>query len=458
MKLYASKRMTRIFTSITLLALLTAPVFAQKKTPRPRVLVKNVRVFDGTSAGLTGSTNIVVENNLIKAISAKAKADEDTVVIEGGGRVLIPGLIDAHQHLGLSGPYPHLHNNVDLMWMGISAASEAKAMLMRGFTTVRDAGGPAGGLARAIKAEQAEGPRIYPSGPGIFQAAVQGAFCNFSPFNPNMVGELPVYFPHEFALVASDTKEVNNAGRQALQSGATQISITVGGWPDLPADSLSSKAYTVKEINAAVRAAGSAGTYVIANVFDDASVQRALEAGVVSIEHGTLMSDKTMKLLKEKGAYLVPHARLFSITKDIKEYFEFLGPEVIKKMMRLDNAGENQFKLAVKYKIHVGFGTCLYGTSEDFARQNQEFEFRLKWFTPLEILKQATSINARIIALCGKLNPYPDGPLGVIAPGAYADLLIVDGNPLEDIKVLTDPEKNLKLIMKDGKVYKNTLS
>jgi len=145
------------------------------------------------------------------------------------------------------------------------------------------------------------------------------------------------------------------------------------------------------------------------------------------------------------------------VTEKDKAFFESFGPATLGKVMVLNDALDNQMKLAKKYKVKVGFGTDLFGSSKDYAKQSEEFEFRLKWFTPVEILKQATSVNAEIVALSGKLNPYTAGALGVIKPGAYADLLIVDGDPLQDIKLLGDPDNNLKLIMKDGKVYKNTL-
>jgi len=250
---------------------------------------------------------------------------------------------------------------------------------------------------------------------------------------------------------------VLRATRESLRRGATQIKLTVGGGASSQADPIHTTQFTVDEIRAGVQAASDWGTYVMVHAYHDESVRRALEAGVISIEHGTLMTEATMKLLAEKKAYLVPQARLFTVTEKDKAFFESFGAATLGKVMVLANNLDNQMNLAKKYKVKIGFGTDLFGSSKDYAKQSEEFEFRLKWFTPVEILKQATSMNAEIVALSGPLNPYKEGPLGVIKPGAYADLLIVEGNPLKDIKLLGDPEKNLKLIMKDGKVYKNTL-
>lgn len=432
------------------------PVYAVDKAPT-QVLVTNVRVFDGTSDKLTGITNVLVENNLIKEISANAKAGKDATVIDGGGRVLIPGLIDAHQHMGFPASYPVMMNNVDWMWLGAASASEAKLMLLRGFTTVRDAGGPGIGLARAIDQGRAEGPRIYPSGPVISQTSGHGDARNYSQMHPNMSGGSPTFFQQHFAFIADGHDEVLRATRESLRRGATQIKLTVGGGASSQADPIHTTQYTVDEIRAGVQAASDWGTYVMVHAYHDESVRRALEAGVIGIDHGTLMTEETMKLLAEKKGYLVPQARLFTVTEEDKAFFESFGAATLEKVMVLANNLDNQMNLAKKYKVKIGFGTDLFGSSKDYAKQSAEFEFRLKWFTPVEILKQATSNNAEIVALCGKLNPYTEGPLGVVKPGAYADLLIVDGNPLEDIKLLGDPEKNLKLIMKNGKVYKNTL-
>lgn len=445
-----------ITASIVVLVFVVTPAIAEDKAPE-QILIKNVRVFDGVSDKLTEKTNVLVENNLIKAISIDAKAGESATVIDGGERVLIPGLIDTHQHMGFPAPYPVMMNNVDWMWIGAASATEAKSMLLRGFTTVRDAGGPAIGLARAIDQGRAEGPRIYPAGPAISQTSGHGDTRNYSQTHPNMSGGQSTFFQNHFAFIADGPAEVLRATRESLRRGATHIKVTIGGGASSQADPLHTTQYTVEEIRAAVQAASDWGSYVMVHAYHDESVSRALEAGVIGIDHGTLMTEKTMKVLAKKGGYLVPQARLFTVTDKDKVFFESFGPETLGKVMVLNDALDNQFKLAKKYKVRVGFGTDLFGSSKDYAKQSEEFEFRLKWFTSLEILKQATSVNAEIVALSDELNPYKQGALGVVKAGAYADMLIVEGNPLEDIKLLGDPDNNIKLIMKDGKIYKNEL-
>ena len=450
------KLIKQLFACVVVLSFLITPVIADDNVTQ-QLLIKNVKVFDGTSDKLTAITNVLIEDNLIKTISSEAKAGVDAMVIDGGGRVLMPGLIDTHQHMGFPAPYPVMMNNVDWMWMGAASATEAKLMLLRGVTTVGDAGGPGIGLARAIDQGRAEGPRIYPSGPAISQTSGHGDTRNYSQTHPNMSGGQSTFFQNHFAFIADGPSEVLRATRESLRRGATQIKVTIGGGASSQADPLHTTQYTVEEIRAAVQAASDWGSYVMVHGYHDKSVLRALEAGVLGIDHGTLMTEKTMKLLAEKGGYLVPQARLFTVTEKDKAFFESFGAATLGKVMVLNDALDNQMKLAKKYKVKIGFGTDLFGSSKDYAKQSEEFEFRLKWFTPVEILRQATSNNAEIVGLSGKLNPYTAGALGVVKPGAYADLLIVDGDPLQDIKLLGDPANNLKLIMKDGKVYKNTL-
>jgi len=230
-----------------------------------------------------------------------------------------------------------------------------------------------------------------------------------------------------------------------------------GGGGGSQYDPLHTTQYTVEELRAAVQAAEDWGTYVLAHAYHDKSIARALEAGVKSIEHGTLATEAGMKLIKQHDAWLVPQARVFTITEADVAFFESFGPESLAKIKYIAENMDRSMALAAKFKLKIGFGTDLFGPPAWFRKQSQEFEYRLKWFSALEILRQATTNNAQILALSGALNPYKDGPLGVVKPGAYADLLIVDGNPLEDIKVLGDPDNRLKLIMKDGIVYKNTL-
>jgi imidazolonepropionase-like amidohydrolase len=212
--------------------------------------------------------------------------------------------------------------------------------------------------------------------------------------------------------------------------------------------------YTFEEIKAIVTEAENWGIYVAAHAYTDVAVQQCIKAGVKSIEHGPFLKEETLKMMAENGVWLSPQVYLFAMTP---EELKITGTPAEEKMRKVNEESELVMKLAKKYNVNIAWGTDLFGPLEKQALQPLEFIARTKYFSNIEILRQATSGNAKLLKLSGKLHPYQEGELGVIEEGAYADLLVVDGNPLEDITILSNPGKNLKLIMKDGKIYKNTL-
>jgi imidazolonepropionase-like amidohydrolase len=320
-------------------------------------------------------------------------------------------------------------------------------MLYRGFTTARDAAGPTNGLRKVIDAGHVDGPRIYSAGPGLTQTGGHFDIRGLNEPNYYFLGVPDSKNWMEWYYMADGVPEVQKAAREIFRKGSSHIKIMAGGGVATVYDPLDGLQFTPEEIRAIVVEAEKVGSYAMAHIYTPEAITIALNAGVRCIDHGMLIDDKTMKLLKEKDAFLVP------------SLFAWPTKETKAKGARIIAGMENEVKLAKKYKVKIGFGTDFFGPSrEQFAQQSLEFKARAKYFSPLEILKQATSTNAAIVAMSGPMmNPYLDGPLGVIQEGAYADMLIVDGNPLEDIMLLTDPEKNLLLIMKDGKIYKNTL-
>jgi imidazolonepropionase-like amidohydrolase len=436
-----------------LLALLVLHDVALAEDAPTRTLITNVRVWDGTSDGLSGKTNVLIEDNLIARISeGTARAIGDTTVIDGDGRVLMPGLIDMHQHLSMVAGLSEMRNKYDWMYVGSRAGAEAHRMLLRGFTSIRDLGGPTTGLAAAIKEGHIPGPRIYSSGAFITQTSGHADFRNPNDPHPNITGEPHMMDRLGWVHMADGVDEVTRAAREVLSTGATQLKLMAGGGVASDYDPIESVQYTPEELRAAVTAAASFGTYVAVHAYTAAAVRQALEAGVMSIDHGMLIDDATMALLKEKGAFLSPQVYIFSGNLD----YDWFTDENRRKLQQVSDGLDTEMKLAKKHGVKVVFGTDMFN-DEFFPLQNKDLGLRLKWFTSVEVLKQATSTAAELLALTTYRNPYKEGPMGVIEKGAYADLLIVDGNPLEDVRVLEDYEANLRLIMKNGVVYKNTL-
>ncbi len=323
-------------------------------------------------------------------------------------------------------------------------------MLMRGFTSVRDMAGPVFGLKQAIDEGLVQGPRVYPSGAAISQTAGHGDFRWPTDLNKNFGGNVYATELRGLSFLADGKPQVLAAVRENLRLGATQIKVMAGGGVTSLYDPLDVSQFTAEELKAAVDAAEDWGTYVSVHIYNPTGIRRALEAGVKSIEHGHLIDEPTMKLVAEKHAFL--STQVFTFTQEQPG----LNDVQIKRIHQWQEGTDLMMRLARMYKVKVALGTDLISDLKYQDQQNREFVERLKWFTPLEILKQATSVNAELLALSGKRNPYP-GKLGAVEEGAYADLLLVDGNPLENLKLLEDPDKNLLVIMKDGKVVKNTL-
>ena len=418
----------------------------------PQTLITNVRVWDGTSEDLSGSTNVLIVNNLIHSIGPDVN-DDNATVIDGGGRTLMPGMIDGHAHLGIVLP-PAVLFNSHWSYSGAIMTAEAEKMLLRGFTTIRDAGGPTYGLAKAIDEGVIPGPRIYPSGHFIGQTSGHGDFRGYND-GPLRDRDYRSFAEREWSFVADGADDVRAYSREVLRLGATQLKLNAGGGASSPYDPLDTTQYSVEELRAAVEVAEDWGTYVMVHAYHDRSVMRALEAGVKSIDHGAMITnDETMIKMKEVGAIFNPQTFIFSPPEELVAVGD---PAAYAKGAPLRDGLGRSIELAKKHGVKIAFGVDSFGDSTQLAFQNRELRHRLPWFTPAEILVQVTSNTAELLALSGPRNPYQDGPLGVIRAGAYADILLVDGNPLEDVEVLVNHEEGIDLIMKDGQIYKNTL-
>lgn len=430
---------------------------APPQTPQPSgpvTLFNNVRVFDGTGAPLSEPTNVLVRGNLIEKISsAPIPTDRmaTTTIIDGGGRTLMPGLIDAHWHAMLIRLNPAQAIFGDVGFSNLAAGVEATDTLMRGFTTVRDVGGPVFGLKQAVDAGLIKGPRIYPSGAMITVTSGHGDFRQMSDL-PRKLGTLTRMEQIGGAMVADSPDEVRLRVREQLMQGASQIKLTAGGGVSSPHSPLDVTTFTEAELRAAVEAAENWGTYVTTHAFTPEAIRRSVAAGVKCIEHGFLMDEASAKLLADKDIWL----SLQPIAEEMVNNFPEGSVQRVKAGVVFQGI-DRTYQFAKKYKLKTAFGTDILFSPALAQRQGELLTMLVKWYTPAETLAMATGTNAKLLAMSGERNPYP-GKLGLVQEGALADLLLVDGNPLENIKLIAEPAKNFKVIMKDGAIYKNTMT
>ncbi|MDH2382058.1 amidohydrolase family protein [Bradyrhizobium sp. CER78] len=414
------------------------------------VLFQNVRIFDGNNSTLSAPSNVLVRNNKIETISTSA-ITADAQVINGGERVLMPGLIDAHWHAMLVRPTPAAAIAGDVGYNNLLAAAEATDTLMRGFTTVRDMGGPTFGLKRAIDDGLVAGPRIYPSGAVITITGGHGDFRQLSDLPRTIGGMLSRMEKIGGSMIADSPDEVRVRAREQLMQGASQVKLTAGGGVASPFSPLDVSTFTEPELRAAVEAAANWGTYVAVHAYTPVAIQRSIAAGVKCIEHGHLMDDATARLMAEKGIWLSTQPFLDLAGASA------LGPAEQDKMRQVVAGTERVYALARKYRIKTAFGTDVLFSKALADRQGTMLADLTRWYTAAEALTMATSTNAELLSLSGPRNPYP-GKLGMVQEGALADLLLVDGNPIENIRLIEDPAKNFLVIMKNGKIYKNLLA
>ena len=442
-------RSTFTILSLLLVTLVTMPLSAQDDSSKPvekTILIKNVSIFDGRSEKLiTGKDAAVVGNRIDKLVPAGDDTTGFDQIIDGKGGYLTPGLIDAHIHAWMGSSVSKTFNQ-PLILTSYVTAMEMQEMLMRGVTTVRDMAGPTMPLRIAIDQGNIPGPRVYPSGAMI---TMYGGHMDYR--NPNnLARELggPKASTIELmgiGYLANGANEVRTAARQQLGQGATQIKLATTGSVTGVADPIDVVEYTEDEIRAAVQAAADFGTYVAVHAYNSEGVRRSLEAGVLSIEHANLIDEATMKLLVKKGAFMVPQ-----VWAD-----ELYLKQGLKKAQIVKDGTPATLKLAKKHGAKVVFGTDLLFDLKQRKTQLQELVARKPYFSSAEIMTQATGTAGDLLALSGKRNPY--GRLGLVETGAMADLLIYSQNPLKDVAIAADPEKYLSVIIKDGKIYKNTL-
>ncbi|WP_235694399.1 metal-dependent hydrolase family protein [Brucella intermedia] len=431
---------------------LTSTALAQTKAPAKPVLLANVKIFDGTSAKLIEGQNVLVEGNLIKALVGAQETVADADVIDCGGRTLMPGMIEAHWHSILAGISQMAAMTADIPYVHLVAAQEAERTVLRGFTTVRDVGGPSFALKRVIDEGGVVGPRIYPSGAMISQTSGHGDFRMRTDLPRSAQSDLSVAERAGISAIADGEAEVLRRVREQLMLGASQIKIMGGGGVSSSYDPIDGIQFTEAETKAAVAAASDWGTYVCIHTYTSAGIQRALDCGVKSIEHGQLADEETVKRIVDADAWWSIQPFLSDEDANPKS-----DPVQRQQQQQISDGTVRAIELGRKYKVKMALGTDILFNPKGTATQGRQLAKFARWYDNAEVLRMLTSGNADLVALSGPRNPYP-AKLGRIEAGAYADILVLEGNPLDDISLIADPDRTMKLIMKDGRIHKNTLS
>jgi imidazolonepropionase-like amidohydrolase len=408
------------------------------------MLLRNANLLLDGHTELQGPYDVLVKDDRIVSISPASASYHDPDLIDLGGRTLMPGLIDAHAHItGLSLSPRNISYSAPEI--AVAAANYLHSSLMDGFTSIREAGGADHTIARLLAEGKIHGPRLFYSGRALTQT---GGGADFR--TPDEVND-PCGQPGPFSVmsvIADGVDNVRRAAREELRRGASQLKVFVSGGVVFPSESHPTiYEYSLEELRAVVEEAQGRGTYVMAHAYTDQGVRRCLLAGVRSIEHANFVSEDTIAMMAQAGAYLDP--TFISLVQRIESAAQTdLAPTIVENLKATVAKGRQVYRWAKRHRVPIAFGTDLWGTG---ARRSQlrEFEMRIELDEPSNVIQSATRINAELL--------NEDGKLGIIAQNAYADLLVVEGNPLRDLTILTNPQKNLKLIMKGGVIYKNEL-
>lgn len=437
-------------SSVFLMSLVSAGTPETKEATKS-ILFTNISVFNGKDNKLLDDVDVLVKGNKISKIGKNLKTEKGTEVINSQGHVMMPGLIDAHWHSIWATISQAKLLQSDFAYTTLLGAKANEDALQRGFTTVRDTGGNVFPIQKATDEGLVAGPRIYPSGALITQTSGHGDFRGPLDVPTNDNTPLDYHQRTGNTLIADGVPEVMKRTREVLRMGASQIKVMAGGGVSSLYDPIDVVQYTFEEMKAIVDVAKTWNTYVTIHANNDASVQMAIKAGVKCVEHGFLLSEDTIKLMAKEGVWLSVQPIL-----DDEDAIPFPDPVSRKKFVEVTNGTNKIMNLAKKHKVKMAFGTDTLFDPELAKKQGKMLTKMTKWLSPYETLKMATSTNAKLLKLSGPRDPYP-GKLGVIEEGAFADLILVKGNPLQNISLITDPQNNFSVIMKDGKIYKNTI-
>ncbi len=401
-----------------------------------RLVIRNARYLDTASMSLAEAGAIVVEGGRIADVTASAGSGEGDV-IDARGKFILPGLIDGHVHFRLSTmDFSKLAAWSEVEY-GIVMARLSRETLARGFTTVRDLGGDVEGLIRAIRAGHAQGPRIVRAGRMLSQTGGHGD----AESGPRPVPQCACEMRHTaFGIVADGVDAVRKAARHNLRDGSDFLKIHVSGGVATPSDPLESIQYTRDEIAAVCQEARNRHTYVAAHAYSPASIRLAVENGALSIEHGNMIDQDAARFAAAHGAIMVPTLATYEAMEDLGASLG-LPPRNREKNHKVYKAGISSLEIARAAGLTLGFGTDLIGETQ--VRQNREFAIRAQVETPAQILHAMYVVGARLCRM--------EGEIGVIKPGAHADLVVCDGNPLDDITVLADPARHFSRVILAGR-------
>src|SRR6056297_2020565 len=433
----------------TLIGLISPALLADEGDVQ-EILFDQVRVFDGTSDVVTGPTRVLVRGNRIAAIGNTVEAGSEAQIIDGQGNTLMPGLIDVHVHLTFSALSMAELMSPDLTpaMAEQAAAREAETMLLRGFTAVRDLGGPIWGLKAGIDAGRYTGPRVWPSGATVSQTAGHGDFRMPQERSRRFFGQPSRAELLGATFIADGRAEVLTAVRENLRFGASQIKLMAGGGTSSAYDPIDVTQYTFDEMRAAVEAAEDWGTYVTVHAYTPRAVQRAIDAGVRVVEHGQLLDEETLRKMAENDVWLSLQV-LRASTPDMDPLRRAKRAPIIDNQPRV-------WSMARELGVRLAWGTDFLFEPDLNHEQNSYIPLLAEWFEPAEVLKLVTHDNAQLLALSGLRSHY-EGRLGVVEEGALADLLLVRGDPIADLSLLADPDRNFAVIMKDGQLVKDAV-
>jgi imidazolonepropionase-like amidohydrolase len=428
-----------------------ASACAQDEEPA-RTLFTNVNVFDGTSEELAVGMSVLVEGNKVAQIATAIPAPAGATIIDGGGRTIMPGLIDMHTHTGLKRGVP----DTEAMWDGQAVGAMAHETMMdylnMGYTTLRDICAGSLGVARAVAAGVLTGPRLYSGGPCISASSAHADWGPVTdemhtPSNHQRIGNV---------VIADGPQAVADAARYNFRGGATVLKVFVGGGVASQYDPLEAVTYTEEEIAAAVEIANDFKSYVCIHAYNSEAVDRALDAGVRCVEHAFLVNEETIIRMKEDGIVLSAQAFMSYVAFADPAGIPGFTAESIRKGLLVHEGANQMFQWAAEHELEMFAGSDMF-TYDLIPNATQNLVTLETWFSPVQVLRMATSTAGKWLMATGPKNPYKEAQLGTLVEGSYADIILVDGDPLESVEILADFDSNIDYVMKDGITYKNTL-